>query len=71
MEKTKDWLLWLEKILPILDQIDKLSHEEKKDLLELLSLDLDKKTELERLNCDKSEDKKLRDLVNDITSEYY
>ena len=41
-------VLWLEKILPILDEIDKLSDIEKKDLLKILPFDFGEKTEMER-----------------------
>jgi len=71
MERTKDGLLWLEKILPILGLIDKLSCEEKKDLLELLTLDLDEKSRSEYLNQNETEEEKIRDLASAITSDYF
>lgn len=61
----------MEKILPILGLIDKLSCEEKKDLLELLTLDLDEKSRSEYLNQNETEEEKIRDLASAITSDYF
>lgn len=71
MESSKTWELWSENLLPILDEIKKLSYAEKKDLLELLSIDLEEKDKAENLNWDEFDEEMLRDLVSNITSDFY
>ena len=71
MESSKAWELWSENLLTILDEIKKLSYAEKKDLLELLSIDLEERDETDNLNWDEFDEEMLRDLISNITSDFY
>ena len=70
MEQTEALQVSIEKLLPILDEIEKLSYNEKKALLEILSIDLEEMSRLKHTNWDNLDENTLRDLVNNIISDF-